>query len=164
MRRLLLIIGLLMLSVSARAQDITGSLVNQNDAVGWAIVNVPAVAIQVTNLNGQAVFEASADGAVTWWPVAVTAAGSGTASSGTTTAGLFLLQNAGYTNIRVRAASALTGTASVAMARGFVTSTSPAMTVAAAVSTPSAALVPARFPTLTASGCNALLRAAGRCQ
>lgn len=117
----------------------TGPLATTGDTVVIPLVNVPSAAVQLTGTwAGTAVFEATVDNGVTWQPITVFHMASGAPVFQVITDGLVVLQNAGYTAARVRAATWGSGTATVTATRGFVSQIS--------------------------SPCNLLLRAAGACK
>lgn len=107
-------------SLSAQAVTTTGSLAAVGDAVVIPLVNVPTVAVQLGGTwIGAPVFEATVDGGTTWWPLKVVNPFDGSTAQKALTNGLYLIQNAGYTAARVRAAELGSGTVAVAATRGF---------------------------------------------
>lgn len=158
---LMLLGGLLFgLARSTYAQDNTGAIASANGAVTFSLSNVPSAVVQFTGTwSGRVVFEATVDGGTTWQPVSPTLPTTGARAPEATANGLFVLQNVGFTAARVRAASWGSGTANVAVTRGFVATTAPAVQPVQVTQTlttsPAQAL---GWP------CNALTRAAGQCK
>lgn len=100
----------------------TGSLASTGDAVTVSLVNVASVTVQLSgSWAGLAIFQVSADGGTTWvWTAApVVDLGSGGPARQATINGLFMLQNPGYTAMRVFASAWDSGTATVTVTRGF---------------------------------------------
>jgi len=128
------------LARQVRAQDpTTGSLAKASDAVTISLVGIASETIQLTGAwSGTVVFEATVDNGTNWQAVPVANVSTGAPMLQANTNGLQVIQNAGFTAVRARAATWGSGTATVTFTRGFLGFIAPP--------------------------CNALLRAAGACK
>lgn len=137
--RVLLVI--LLLGATLRAQDVSGTLTNTGDIVNIPIVNTPSAAIQLGGTGiGVQLFEYTVDGGTTWNALRVTVLNTGEIVQAATGNVIVVVSNAGYTGVRVRALSMQSGSVSVKSTRGF-----------------------AVIPQLSGAFCNGLLHAAGKC-
>lgn len=156
--RLTLTVLLCAYAIAGYAQSQSGSLTASGDTVSASLVNIPSVVIQLTGTwNGGPVFEVSADDGSNWiqatvTPMTPTSSAGGRSTTQTGANGVFVLANPGYTAVRVRAASWTSGTATVAITRGF------AGTLFASPPTAVTSITTAPVASLPLPLCNAILR------